>query len=66
MHQDEPGVFSYTFNNVQENQIFQIFSGDIRSTERELKVMMLPQMAEFEVMLEYPAYTAKKVKHFKT
>ena len=60
MHQDEPGVFSYTFNNVQENQIFQIFSGDIRSTERELKVMMLPQMAEFEVMLEYPAYTAKK------
>ncbi|MFZ1380874.1 MAG: DUF4175 family protein [Saprospiraceae bacterium] len=60
MHQDEPGIFSYTFRNVQQDQNFKIFSGDIKSTEHTLQVLMLPQMNGFDILLEYPAYTGKK------
>ncbi len=52
--------FSYTFNNVQQNLPFTIFSGNIKSPEYVLNVIMKPFIHSFEVQLDYPRYTGRK------
>lgn len=54
--QDE---FVYTFSNVQKDLPFRIFSGDVSSEEFKLNVILKPLISEFDVKLEYPAYTGR-------
>lgn len=60
LRKESPETFSYTFNNVQKDLLFRIFSGDIQSQEYELKVMMKPLINSFEVKLQFPAYIKRK------
>jgi hypothetical protein len=60
LRKEGPEEFSYTFNNVQKDLSFRIFSGNIESQEYQLKVLMKPLISSFEVHLDYPAYIHKK------
>ena len=52
--------FSYTFNNVQKPVDFQLFSSGVNSKGYTLDVMLKPNLAAFDVKLDYPAYTQRK------
>ncbi len=60
LRKESDDEFSYTFNNVQKDLPFRIFSGNIESQEYLLKVMMKPIINSFTVQLEYPKYTGRK------
>lgn len=52
--------FSYTFNNVQKALDFNLYSSGVSSKEYKLDVLMKPNIAAFDVKLDYPAYTQRK------
>ncbi|RLD90818.1 MAG: hypothetical protein DRJ09_02985 [Bacteroidetes bacterium] len=56
----KPGFFEYTFNNVNNDFLFQIETGDYISKEYQLKVLAKPVVYSFDVLLKYPAYLHKK------
>ena len=60
LRKESPDEFTYTFNNVQKDLPFRIFSGSIESPEYLLKVLMKPIISSFEVRLEYPKYIGRK------
>jgi hypothetical protein len=60
LRKESPEVFSYTFNNVQNDLPFRIFSGNIKSPEYKLNVLMKPFINSFQVHLDYPKYTGRK------
>lgn len=51
--------FTYRFSNVQESVDFQIFSSGVASAALELEVLKKPNIASFEVKINYPAYTGR-------
>ncbi len=57
MKKDKPGSFSYTFQNVQKDTEFSIFSGPVQSQSYSLEVLYKPVISGFEVTLDHPAYT---------
>jgi len=52
--------FSYTFNNVQKPVDFRLFSTGVNSKGYTLDVLLKPNLAAFDVDLDYPAYTGRK------
>ena len=52
--------YTYTFNNVQKNTGFKMFSGKVNSRPYELAVLKKPNLSEFSIKLDYPAYTGRK------
>lgn len=52
--------FYYTFNNVQNNHKFRLIGAGIYSKDFELLVIKKPAILNFEVYLNYPAYTNKQ------
>ncbi len=52
--------FQYVFNNVTKDTKFELFSGPVSSTEKELKVLLKPNLSAFSLDLDYPAYTGRK------
>ncbi len=52
--------FNYTFVNVQKSQKFTLAADDYQSTEYQLNVLPKPVVLDFDVNLNYPAYTGKK------
>ncbi|MBK9109885.1 MAG: DUF4175 domain-containing protein [Saprospiraceae bacterium] len=60
LQKEGPEQFVYTFSNVQKDQTFKIFSGNVQSDEFLLQVLMKPLVEQFEVSLTYPAYTGRK------
>lgn len=59
MHKDDPANFSYLFKNVQKTQEFYFEAVGVRSQTFELEVFPKPLLLNFEVKLNYPAYTGK-------
>lgn len=53
-------TFSYTFKNVQKDQEFTLNSGTVTSIPYTLKVLAKPNLAEFSLSLQYPAYVGRK------
>lgn len=53
-------TFSYIFNNVQSNHKFRLTAAGFYSNEYELLVQKKPAILNFEVYLDYPAYTNKQ------
>lgn len=51
--------YAYTFNNVQKNIPFLIFSGDVESQPYELDIIKKPVIIDFQLSLDYPAYTRR-------
>ncbi len=60
LQKDSLGHFSYQFHNLQKDVDFKLFSGRVTSKELALKVLKKPNILEFDVALDYPAYTGRK------
>ena len=60
LKKESPNTFSYTFNNVQKALDFQLYSTGVSSKPYTLDVLMKPNIAAFDVKLDYPAYTQRK------
>ena len=52
--------FSYTFNNVQEDQQFNLIAAGVRSHDFELDVLRKPNILDLVTELDYPAYTGRR------
>ena len=52
-----PGVFEYTLSDLSENVEFRLRSNDVISEEYKLEVIKVPKLLNFEMQLDYPAYT---------
>ncbi|HNW89598.1 MAG TPA: hypothetical protein PKN48_08030 [Bacteroidales bacterium] len=53
-------LFNYTFKNIQKDLVFYLKADEFRSKDYKLKVIPKPIILDFEVQLNYPAYTGKK------
>lgn len=60
LQKEGPEQYAYTFSNVQKNQTFRIFSGNVQSQQYVLEVLMKPLVEHFQVRLDYPSYTGRK------
>lgn len=52
--------FEYLFKNVQKDTPFRIFAGNVKSAKFDLNVLEKPNLLEFSLFLNYPAYTGSK------
>ena len=52
--------FTHTFNNLQEDIEFNLFSGNVVSSELTLDVLEKPRLLDYLLKLTYPRYTAKQ------
>ena len=52
--------YTYTFNNVQQDQTFSFEAEGITSQEFDLHVLKKPNILDFETQLDYPAYLGRK------
>lgn len=59
MTRESGSTFSYTFKNVQKNRDFTLNSGKVSSASHTLKVLAKPNMANFKIDVDYPAYTGR-------
>lgn len=57
MKQTAPGVFEYTFTDLNEDVDFKFTSNEVGSGEYKLEVIKVPKLLNFEMSLDYPAYT---------
>lgn len=60
LQKNSKNSFSYTFNNVQSDIPFKLTANGFESKPYELNVLQKPGIENFEVNLNYPAYTGKK------
>lgn len=52
--------FQYLFKNVQKDTPFRIFAGNVNSANYELNVLEKPNLLDFSLFLNYPAYVGSK------
>lgn len=60
LKKDGASDFSYTIRNVQKDTPFRIYSGTVSGPEQNLTVLAKPNLADFNIALDYPAYTGRK------
>ena len=60
MENTGPGEFTYVVRNVQKGKQFKFVSGEVNSIPYELDVLLKPTVSNFDVYLDYPAYTGQK------
>lgn len=56
----KPGVFSYRFERPSKNINFELKANNVTSKPHELNVVAVPTIANFEMMLQFPAYLGRK------
>ncbi len=57
---ENPILFHYTFINVQNSASFNLIADSYKSDTYEIKVLPKPIMLDFEINLDFPAYTGRK------
>ncbi len=57
INQDQEGIYSYIFNNIQTPIHFQMEGAGYQSKEYELVVLNRPEIDRFDLILDYPSYT---------
>lgn len=57
---DAVNKFSHRFSNVQKDTRFRLYAGGVSSEEFTLEVLQKPNIASFEVQLDYPAYLQRR------
>ncbi|TRO67378.1 DUF4175 family protein [Christiangramia sabulilitoris] len=57
MKQTQPGVFEYTFSEASEDLKFRLRSNEVTSEDYTLRVIKVPKLLNFEMVLDYPSYT---------
>lgn len=60
MKKEANHTFEYEFNNVQNSSSFKITAGGLYSDIKQLNVLKVPSINQFNIHLDYPAYTLKK------
>ncbi len=60
LNKEAPNLFTYQFNNVQKDVGFHLFSTGVESEDYTLNVLKKPNVAGFDIKLDYPAYTQRK------
>ncbi|WP_026703815.1 DUF4175 family protein [Flavobacterium soli] len=60
MESTKPGVFEYRFTKLIENTAFHVKANEVTSSDYELKVVAVPTIANFEMVLNFPSYLNKK------
>lgn len=60
LNKETPASFSYLFKNVQNDVSFRLVAAGVTSRKYDLQVLRKPNLASFEVQLNYPDYTGKK------
>jgi hypothetical protein len=55
----DPSLFHYKFANVQKDIPFKLFSGNVASTKFQLEVLKKPNIAGFDVKMDYPEYIGR-------
>ena len=60
LNKESQSSFSYLFKNVQNDVSFRLVAAGVTSRKYDLKVLRKPNLASFEVQLNYPDYTEKK------
>lgn len=56
----KPGGFSYRFEKPSKNITFELSANEVTSKPYELDVVAVPTIANFEMVLQFPAYLGKK------
>ncbi len=59
MKKEDKLHFSYVFKNVHTDIPFSLFSTDVQSSLFVLKILPKPTLIDFQVQVNYPAYTGK-------
>ena len=60
LKKEDNATFSYQFSNVQKETDFKVFSAGVNSEGYKLDVLKKPNIAGFDIKLDYPAYTKRK------
>ncbi|WP_298901133.1 DUF4175 family protein [uncultured Psychroserpens sp.] len=60
MQQKSPGQFEYVFAQPKEGLTFNLSANDVTSKLYNLDIIKVPTLVNFEMVLDYPAYTKKQ------
>ena len=60
MQQTTPGQFEYVFAQPKEAVSFSLSANDVLSKDYTLDIIKVPTLVNFEMVLDYPAYTKKR------
>ncbi|MDG5491074.1 DUF4175 family protein [Psychroserpens sp. SPM9] len=60
MQQKAPGQFEYVFSQPKEALTFSLSANDVLSKNYTLDIIKVPTLVNFEMVLDYPAYTKKQ------
>lgn len=59
LESEQPGFFTYTFQNVQKDITFHLTANDVISKDFTLKVVNVPTISSFAMKLVYPSHLGK-------
>ncbi|MDO5978912.1 DUF4175 family protein [Flavivirga spongiicola] len=60
LQQKGVGEFEYVFSQLKTDINFELSANDVRSKPYEIKIIEVPSLLSFEMVLDYPSYTKKK------
>ena len=60
MQQTAPGQFEYVFSQPKEAVSFNLSANKVQSKNYNLDIVKVPTLVNFDMVLDYPAYTKKK------
>lgn len=61
MTKDKNSSFAYTYKNVKQSFFFYVGNEEVKSQEVFIKVYKKPEIDNFRIFIQYPAYTKKGV-----
>jgi hypothetical protein len=56
----KPGFFEYTFSKLSKDIVFSLQANGLNSKEYQIKVIDVPTITDFKMILNYPSYLGKK------
>jgi hypothetical protein len=56
----KPGFFEYTFSKLSKDIVFSLQANGLDSKEYQIKVIDVPTITDFKMILNYPSYLGKK------
>ena len=56
----KPGFFEYTFSKLSKDIVFSLQANGLNSKEYQIKVIDVPTIIDFKMILNYPSYLGKK------
>ncbi len=60
LQQKDVGEFEYVFSQLKSDIRFELSANDVRSKPYNIKIIEVPSLLSFEMVLDYPSYTKKK------